>query len=298
MDQEMRQVIMTFLLAIPALNSSAQVWCPPGAEWWYEHWGIFGNQLGYVHLVYGGDTLVDGESCQRLDAYATGYDFLANMPYYFQWAPLVTRDSAGTVYLRSGADWTLLFDFNAPIGGEWPFPWGFPASTAQVADTGHIVVAGQALRYSVISLDPPVNGSFASDTIFERMGYKSMFMDPSRTFNGDGDVLGLRCYSDAEVSYSTYISPACDFILGIEPIGPHLTLGVFPNPATNWIQIACALSPEVIASIIDVNGRTLFTFDVTTRDRLSIGYLAPGLYMLRLSDRHGAILGRAPFIKE
>jgi hypothetical protein len=298
MDQAMKRSKLLLALSLVACTAQGQVWCPPGAEWWYEHWGNFGNQLGYVHLAYGSDTLIDGDTCQRLDTYAAGYDFWTEMPYYFQWAPLVTRDSAGVVYLRIGADWTLLFDINAPPGGEWSFPWGFPASTAQVTDTGHIVLSGQVIRYSVVSLNPPVNGSFASDTIFERMGYKSMFMDPSQTFTIDGDVLGLRCYADQDVDYSTDTSLTCDFILSIEQPRSHTTIGLFPNPASTWIQLTSDLQQTAIASIVDVNGRTLFTGNVSTHDQMNIAFLAPGYYMLRLSDRSGATLSHAPFMKE
>ena len=57
-------------ILVSCTKAGAQTWCPTGAEWWYEHQNF--GQAGYVHAAYVGDTLVDGEPAQRLEAYATG----------------------------------------------------------------------------------------------------------------------------------------------------------------------------------------------------------------------------------
>lgn len=277
--------------------AEAQVWCPPGAQWWYSLNGV-GGATGYVHVQYAADTLIDGQASKKLTAHAIGIDQSTMIPFDFFYPALYTAQIGDIVALYADGVFDTLFHYQALPGDEWMAVGGLPPETNYtVADTGSMVVSGQSLHWWAVDIGN--NPNLTSDTLVERLGGLQEFLDPSAILGTtDPEIWALRCYSDMDISYTAPNAPACDFILGLGSHGAEAVAKVFPNPGRDWIQIAHPSSHTLRGSIVDVNGRTLFTGDVSKHDRLNVTFLAPGYYMLRLSDRHGAILGLAPFIKE
>ncbi|HMU13884.1 MAG: T9SS type A sorting domain-containing protein [Bacteroidetes bacterium] len=244
-------------ILVSCTKAGAQTWCPTGAEWWYEHQNF--GQAGYVHAAYVGDTLVDGEPAQRLEAYATGYDFWIDMPYYMQYPSVITRQVGGQVSYRHNEAWYTLFDLDAPPGAQWPLAGLglFDDRTMAVLDTGHFVVDGIMLRWSEVEFIPPF-GSWATDTIVERAGYKNVFIEPWRSLMLEGIVQGLRCYADDGIAYSTGLTATCDLILSTEEFSAHGSFHVHPNPGSDYLWVKCG-SPVRTAEARDLLGRSVWS---------------------------------------
>lgn len=294
----MRNQLLGFAIAV-AQMASAQVWCPPGAQWHYEHWGMFGNQLGSVHVQYIADTMVQGVSAKRLSCTASGYDFLLGQPYLFTWPNLITRSDQGQVSRWNGSEWLLHFDLDAPVGGQWTLSGdNFTERTVTVLTTGTISIQGEPLAYSTVSFDPPFSG-IATDSIIERIGYRQLYLDPVRTVALDGDVFGVRCYSDGDLAYSTTGGLACDHILAAPEAPALANLSLWPNPASDaiWLSGMPGSFPPGIA-IRDALGRLALCVRLQPGAPISIGSLPDGLYTLIAQDANGARIAMGRFLKE
>lgn len=230
----MKYCVFMVILGIGASGDSlAQNWCTPGASWWHDHWGLFGNQVGVVQVQCEGDTIILGETVHRATASATGYDFLADLPYQFALGDIVTRSTMDQMSYWDGTQWHLLFDLSVGVGGQWVLSgYNFSDRIVEVNGAGLVTIGGVQLRYSVVTFDPPFQGltAIASDTIIERMGYKRLFIDPNRTVGMDGDVYDLRCYQDGDLFYTTLDGNDCDLQTGVFE-GPDIEqVSIAPNP--------------------------------------------------------------------
>lgn len=276
----------------------AQVWCPPGAEWHFEHWGQFGNQLGSVHVQYAADTMVQGVAAKRLSSTASGYDFLIGQPYVFDLPNIITKSDQAQVSRWNGTDWVLLFDLDVPIGGQWTLSGeNFIDRAVTVLSTGTVFIQGEPLAFSTVSFTPPF-GSLATDSVIERIGFTHLFLEPSRTVALDGDVFGLRCYSDEDIFYSNTGALACDFILGSADPADAIDFYMFPNPAMNQLNVVLPTgSSNALVMVFDSQGKLVLQQDVhANTTTVDIGALAPGLYMLRV--RAGAKEFGRSFVKQ
>jgi Secretion system C-terminal sorting domain len=286
MDKAMRTTILLATLTFWS-GALAQTWCPPGAEWWYNYQSA--GRSGYVHLAYAGDTLVDGELAQRLDPVATGFDFWIDMPFFVPWPPVFTRSAGGQVSYRADTTWRLLFDLDVLPGGAWIWVDLAGADrTVAVLDTGHMAVDGTLLRYSVVSFTPPF-GSFQTDTIIERIGFRTVYIDPYRVLGIDGDVQALRCYADQDVGYSTGVSETCDFILGTpERFGPS-SIQLYPNPGFDHLTLqGNGIDPRSLIKVIDPLNRNIASFVLGSSERtLDVSAWASGLYLVEVISNQG-----------
>ncbi|MFN3875821.1 MAG: hypothetical protein ACK4L7_07920 [Flavobacteriales bacterium] len=162
MGEAMRSFSISYAYFVVSM-ASAQVWCPPGAQRHYEHWGMFGNQLGSVHVQYVADTLVQGVSAKRLSCTASGYDFLTGQPYMFDLPSIITKSDQAQVSRWNGTDWVLHFDLDVPIGGQWTLSGeNFADRTVTVLSTGTVFIQGEPLAFSTVSFTPPPCGSRAA----------------------------------------------------------------------------------------------------------------------------------------
>ncbi|WP_161599582.1 M1 family aminopeptidase [Hymenobacter nivis] len=80
------------------------------------------------------------------------------------------------------------------------------------------------------------------------------------------------------------------------PAGP--ALGAFPNPCREALHLP-ALAGPATAEVFDATGRRVAVQAVpATGAQVATQALAPGLYLLRLTDAHGAVTGQARFARE
>ncbi len=117
--------------------------------------------------------------------------------------------------------------------------------------------------------------------------------------NNEGDVIAEAWgYSEAP-SFSQY-----DFYLnvtnsgdgshvGIEDVATSVDFSVYPNPATERLNISCNEAVREI-NVIDVTGRTVMTLGAT--NSVNVSSLATGVYMVRVATENG--IGMQKFVKE
>lgn len=214
MGEAMRTRLL--VLAIMAAQvASAQIWCPPGATWWYDYEDMTVGRTGVFRLTYAGDTVVDGFSAQRLALYSAGVYVFTQQPFSGQGIPVITRADGGAVSQWDGSQWRVVFDFSQPPGGGWLLSGdNILDHEVLVMDTGRVEIDGTELLYSAVEITRP-NGMVIADTVFERLGYAWIYLEPWRSLMLEADVTGLRCYSDLDLSYTRSGVATCDFVLSI-----------------------------------------------------------------------------------
>ena len=76
-------------------------------------------------------------------------------------------------------------------------------------------------------------------------------------------------------------------------------LSLAPNPATDQISIYNLPVPQATADVFDALGRVVLHQSVeATNTSLFTAALAPGLYLLRLADESGHLVGKGQFVKQ
>ncbi len=304
----MKKLSLLLSLAVCACAPAhAQLWCPPGATWNYNllSFGVEGCET----RTYDGDTIIDGRFAQRILVnritmnYMSGVLDTTNTVFY-------TSHDSGLVYawdVLSSGSWDTLYWFNAHPGDRWYpaaadglCPDQYPLGMLQTADTGHVVIGGQWLRYvDVAFLDEAGQQDGNPFTIIERLGAPLMVIPPNGCFVSEAGG-SLRTYDDASsLSYDSGEPNTCDQLTGfVGQFLPKPVFGVYPNPANNWIRITNVPSRSAIFSIVDMRGQVVFTGNASGDGRLSIDFLASGYYVLWLFDHHGTSHGYAPLLKQ
>ncbi|HMC97871.1 MAG TPA: T9SS type A sorting domain-containing protein [Flavobacteriales bacterium] len=282
---------------IVPLALSAQNWCPPGATWTYGLNGSWGE--GYYQCIYAGDTLLGGLVGQNINQhqhiYYTDIDSLMDGPtaYYIT----TRRDTDIVWWWNDQQSWDTLYWFGAP-GDKWlppnyvgicpPYEW------IEVVDTGTVIISGVPLRYC----DVVQAGEF--DTLYsritERLGWEweMNIWSPCHMDHGE---LGLRCYSDVEITWS---DPdwgfGCYSMVGVDEVIDQ-PLSIFPNPGSDHFTIRLPSGTHGIV-LYDMTGRevlrtrtTTTSFDVDTRE------LPSGAFSYRVSDAGGSAIARGTWVK-
>lgn len=82
-------------------------------------------------------------------------------------------------------------------------------------------------------------------------------------------------------------------VSGIEEGTSNSLINVYPNPATDAIAITGLFSSvQYTASVVDISGREVIQQNVSsTENTLDVSTLAPGMYVLRVSDESGNLTG-------
>lgn len=271
------------LFVLLTTGASAQSWCPPGATW---HHGFYeGNSgiLGYVNTLYAGDTVVGGSTCQRLEATLHAYAQQSQNYFDQHFTSSITRGQGAFVELWNGTAFDTLFNFAAVPGDGWYLPLD-NYGPLTVLDTGHASIDGQSLRFLVVGLGEFSTGPH-QDTIFERLGFLSYYLDGSNAYLFDTGNDPLRCYSDNTLNYTAVNAQACDFILSAwEAVAArHTSLWPSPTQGALWLDLGQAVK-GVRYRILDEAGRQVMGGALNSgsaTSRLDVSALDPGLYTLR-----------------
>ena len=287
------------MLSLFAAGAIAQSWCPPGAAW---HYGFYeGNSgiMGYVNTLYAGDTVIGGSSCQRLEATLHAYAQQSQNYFDQHFTSNITRFQGAFVELWDGAAFDTLFNFAALPGDGWYLPFD-DYGRLTVLDTGHAPIDGQSLRFLVVDLGEFSTGP-QQDTIYERLGFLSYYLDGSNVYLFDTGNDPLRCYSDSTLNYAAVNTPACDFILSVPVALAASRISLWPNPTQGdlWLDVGQA----VVAAryrILDQAGRQVTSEALNSGaalSRVDVSALDAGLYTLRF-EFPGEAASTARFIKE
>lgn len=266
-------IVATFIFSTYA---KAQVWCPPGATWYYSDYAPFWYE-GYVKFTYTNDTVIKGITCKKITNYYEHRDVGKQLKKGYR-TPYFTYAENGVTYIYDsiyGNKFDTLFNINAKVGDKWRVPFADPTckdSTLYmvVNKTGTKMLKGVSLKW--ICVGRGIN--WCSDTIVERFGYRYdvlYYENYTKCHNtpNEGADGKLRCYSDDSFgSYSTGESQTCDFVTSVKESKPDkVEFRLYPNPANDKIkiQLYSNVKGEIEFKLFDLTGRlvqqTVFSKD-------------------------------------
>jgi hypothetical protein len=286
--------------------SFAQNWAPAGAKWHYTYIG-FG--IGYVEIANVGDTIIAGQTCQKLQKTFNGLQFGVT-PTTYIFDTTYTYENNGVVYVLEQNQWKTLYNFNATVGEHWPmaplpeFGGCTVNSQLKVLATGTKVINAQTLKYLVLDFcNPDLTSQGFQDTIIEKIGFTGSYMLPFDmcTMAFDGNEGGpFRCYSDNNFStYKPFYANDCEFLVGLNE-NQMLELAIYPNPSSGKFTIEAPLVAGQVIELYNLNGQQVFSQEILNSglsQTLEIN-LTPGMYVLQLMSQEGAQLASRRLVVE
>lgn len=292
--------LLTLLrFAVSTAVVHAQTWCVPGATWYHDYVGFSANQTGVVRTECIGDTVILGETVHLAHATANGYDSQLGGPFSADLGFVITKADADQVSYWDGGDWHTLFDLSVPVNGQWLLVSELEVLVLTVVGTGQKNVDGAMLRYSAVSLEPPLPW-LASDTVIERIGFKSIYMNPNRTIGIQVEIRQLRCYEDSEIEYSALENGTCDFTLSATGASNNSVSPAFPNPGTDGFSLL--LNGEArngTLVVTDALGRQVGTTPIKqSQARFDARHLESGAYLYHAVDAQGVEQAVGRWVKE
>ncbi|MFZ1693619.1 MAG: T9SS type A sorting domain-containing protein [Flavobacteriales bacterium] len=288
----MRMLLLTACI-LPCVVS-AQSWCPPGATWVHDYADYMMNRFGVTRVVYEDDSLVGGFTAQKLRETNVIAPWGSTDFQSHTFPPMLTWYNDDVVHVWDAFTGTFdtLMWFSAEPGDHWSPPhfWDDPFYRLQVLDTSTVVIDGEPLRQLIVQLGdwdgiPP-------DTLRERLGFSLSYMNGWSWFATDMPWAGLRCYRDAEISYTRPNVSDCGYTLSIEEsIGESIGQPV-PNPGTDSFTINLPPGAWTI-DVLDALGRRMLTTR-SNSERLDVDAtaLALGTYLVRISGATGNSITR------
>lgn len=288
----MKRSSVLLLVLAPSL-CLAQVWCPSEANWWYEMNTVAGG-TGYIHAAYVADTVIEGQSAQKLTLRAVGYDQVNQIGIDHYYPPLYTALFNDVVSCWTTNGYDTLFNYGAVPGDHWNISGDLPQVVAcTVTDTGTTTISGLPLRWWAVEFSD--NPHLTSDTIIERVGNLKVFLDPSMVLGvTDPEVWGLRCYADQDISYNTGLASNCDLVLGLPRPGTEEDMMIRVDEMA-W-RITLEVSSRTVITIADSKGTLVYqTLMAPGRTSISTAAWAPGLYLISAERSQGR--GIVRFIK-
>lgn len=97
----------------------------------------------------------------------------------------------------------------------------------------------------------------------------------------------IRAYS-SKTGWSALSEPVTPQTVSIGKITTDSSISVYPNPVTDKLKIN-GISETVLASIVDMNGKVLYTGRVSENDFITIEDLQPGTYILYLKTSDDSV---------
>ncbi len=292
MKQNLFLTIFLIVFQISALFG--QGFAPTGAKWHYTEYFAFSGDVSYLFIESVRDTLIQGKECKVLEnngglfcAFHNERDFV----YY--------EDSVAYFYVPQIDSFQVLFDMRAQKDSSWiNVFWTEPIakldtiqivvdSVSYVTINSHnlkkLHVTYKSLNYGYEFLQYP-------GEIIEHLGDKSYLFN-LYSLSGimcDGNYSGgLRCYEDAEFGfYSSGIADSCNYFgwTGIQDNSSVSAFKIYPNPATNRIEIEYSVNKKFKISLCDLSGKTLLETELFGSSGVDISDFQKGIYMLKITN--------------
>lgn len=236
-------------------------------------------------MSYRADTVVDGQQAQVIDRYAAIQYPQPTQPVYggppvITYTPVavITRFADEVVFLWSGTEWDTLYWFGAEVGQGWTMAHADESVCAPnvVTAAGTDLIDGVPHRW----LD------FANASrVYERIGslLDSYMHCPKLIFDGP---VGIRCYSDAEITYPTAVVN-CTALAGVDEPAAEASPAIHPNPGNERLTLAPLLPGSRIA-LLDAAGRILQEQRAVGQLLvIDAGALTVGAYLIRVTAPSG-----------
>lgn len=297
----MKRTLFLVVLKIAVFQCAAQTWFNDQAEWHFAYSNV-GAFIGYVHGTIGGDTVLNGQASRKLELrrFASFTGSTQVIEEEVEDRVMHYSDNVVWVYVPQISAFDTLYNMNAVPSDQWRLtelpddspPCG-PESYMEVTDTGTTTMFGPELRW--LAVDVHYSGDWTNgvihDTIVERIGTLGMYLLPHDLCLGivDGSEGGLPlCYRDAQIAYVWNQDIPCDRSLGARESSVMQPLQVFPNPASDHVNVFGATTLTT-AVLTDLTGRAVQSWPLVPEgNALNISGIAPGRYVLRLGGTGSA----------
>ena len=308
-DATMKQLLLIFFFSLP-LFSAGQNWSPTGATWYYgfSAW----TTDGYCKIEYVGDTTISSIQCKKLLKkmvwYESGFMTSGSVVLGTEY----TYADSNKVYIYKHNQFYTLYDFSAIVGATWIVPEvkNYPGcdtvGTIRVDSIGTTLINSQTLRYICVSLINTTQKWGWNAKIVERIGPIKPLLPTWSAGNYDylfpvkfdhcgmvSDELveggNFRCYSDSSFSYSSNITPTCDYIASDNLADINFfQLIAFPNPTTGKFLIKTQEKIEKI-KIYNALGEIIIKSDISDSE-IDLTKQPAGIYFLSARTKDKIIL--------
>lgn len=289
MDETMKKIALLLGLAgCVFAPAHAQLWCPPGAEWTANLFGLAVD--GCESAVYLGDTLYEGRNAQHIAVEDIVMNYMSPPEDTVNWDLYTSVQDSIVFQWTDSEGWDTLYWLNAVPGNRW-YPPGLPVgqselcNAVQVTDTMHVVINGHSLRQLTCNfLDQFGNLTSNTFPITERLGAGSMHFTMGACAT-DEAAWGPHTYvDDAFPLYDNGAGSNCDHFSGIDKNQRTVTVLAYPNPGNDVLQIETDTKGPMDVRMLDTTGRVVLTAsDPDGSLELGGSSLLPGLYLIQVS---------------
>lgn len=245
----MKKIVLIFLLgwlsaaAATAQTSGRGLWCPPGALW--QHIVVSGGwglpiQILQLRTEYAGDTLIMGQSCQRLRVTYAG---TTTVEHFY------TRADADRVWLYVDGQFYKMFDFSARPGATWFYKGTRPTVylctpiELVVDSVGQQFIGGQQRRWFVAHYQ---QGPFIQrlGRVYEGVGAVRGYLTPITNACRPADPL----YDFQALCYGTVAQP------GLIVMSPQANCSALPTATAGPQREApgFAVYPTISSGVVTV----------------------------------------------
>ncbi len=269
-------------------------WAPTDAVW---HYGIVespGNATneGYCKFETIKDTTIQGKVCsviRKTNKTSTGETIELGFEYMYS--------DKGVVYQLIKNQFYTLYNFNAQIGDTWASHLPVDINNYRNPEDSLITVHVDSIKYIYlqdemykslyVSSQQSTRNTWAyKNPIIEKSGANYMFLG-EWAFE-DIDIPYLRCYNDNNVYYHPNRLIECESIINSVNQPNLIDFNVFPNPATNFIQLQIndLNESDKAISIYNIIGSCVLKKDINNEKDLliDISNLNTGIYFIRCNS--------------
>jgi len=293
----MKNILILILLSSASLCLSQSEWASVGTVW---HYGVLespgnGTYEGYYKFESIKDTIIQTKVCsviKKTNTESTGNIKEMGFEYtYFE---------NGIVYQLIKNKFYPLYNFNAQVGDTWtthlpadikgyPYPED-SLITIHVDSIKSISNSGILLKEQYVSSLSSKHGYIDwtfKNPIIEKIGANYMFIGEWGLW--DIDIPYLRCYKDTKIDYQANNTKECESKTNSVNAPNANGFRIFPNPASNFIQLDIEYSTESthVINIYNIVGECVLKQKTNNRINnisIDISNLKLGIYFVSLNS--------------
>lgn len=311
----MKNALLFFFLFFSLKFSMYAInWFPIGAKWHWTDFHCMRPECAYSTLEIVGDTTVGGKILKKgIVHYFDGQHPDGRIKPE---AEILFEEEEGRVnYLFKGNTYRL-YDFNLQAGDTMytdmtllSYNIGNVSGekdtlmTAQsvVDSVDTVEIGGLPLRRLHLSPVFVEDGEMGNHPLVYHMAFTAIekigFMDVVSFFgfvDNQGILTGgwygsLRCYSDDEISYRKNENIPCDSLAGSTHVGikntAYQSVGIYPNPVDDYLRIDIPREGIARLDIVTLDGRTVYTLSEPKHEKIAVGALDKGAYLLFITTK-------------
>ncbi len=283
--KNMKNTAFTISILFMTIFANCQNWAPTGAKWTYTETFYMTSSQDTLTIRSIGDTVIQSHQCKVLKRSGGTCDLRPMYEYMYS-------DSGKVYFYDSYRDsFQLLYNFNASAGYTYKiFPNTYLDNDSiilTVDSVSTININGFLLKKLFLhKLNSGGWWPYIGGVIIENIGDLSN-MFPWIYGACDANWGGpLRCYSDSIIgAYDFGTAPSCDYVfIGINENKYSNDVSIYPNPATDKIEIECLDNNEINISIYNLIGKLVLQkeFDNNKTD-IDIGSFETGMYIIKVT---------------